>query len=380
MSAPYPAWEGAPSYQTACMLADKLKRGISDMPDEDAFVASFLSTTLEDAHPIYCPTAQLNAIEDDIFPNLASAIDYAKQARMPFGVVYLDFSPRVGEAPIVLDLAEGSDDAEEGSAVELCGVVIGENPDSELTAMVPIAKHMEKRQFLAVGLSYILWNAPNPTDASQHFDSLPVEWWEQPINPIWVNGPTVQNVLEDDGPPCGGGFFGSTHGEAITTESMAAVPHDRNSIYAIRNAAVSALVTRMALKVLFLLDSTNIELAPVELSRQARRRAERKGIGIASTIQIKRSKKHEREQAADGAAGFSHQFEVRGNFAHYGPDTYLFQHSDPELIRLCPRCGSCRRIWRPAHIKGPSDKPLHVKVRQVSTLPVRSESRSAGQP
>ena len=102
------------------------------------------------------------------------------------------------------------------------------------------------------------------------------------------------------------------------------------------------------------------------MSRQVRRQAERSGTEIASVIAIRAPTKQEKDERAEtGSRDYSHRFEVRSNFAHYPEGTWLFAHSNPEQIKPCPRCGRCRRIWRSAHIKGPTDKPLVVKVRQT---------------
>lgn len=361
----FPTWEGAPSFFAAAGLANKLVTSAASASPEDQLIASFLSGALGDAHPIHCPPSQLNAIDDDIFPNLASAVDYARQARMPFEFIYLDFTPDNGEQPVIVDLSDGEN---KDAAAELAGVAIAENPEVELTVMVPVVKMPNKRIYTVSGMPYLLWNDPAPETDKQDYGTLPVTWWEgKDLEARFFNGPAVQWMLKDDGPPAAGGYFGALH-ESRIDYSSSDPGKDPGSQYSLRNAAVSALVMNLALKVLFLLDSTNIELAPVALSRQSRRQAERKGTGIASTIRVKRSKKAEPSGSGGQSVKFDHQFEVRGNFAHYGPDTKLYRHSDPVHIHPCPRCGTCRRIWRPPHIKGPTDKPLVVKVRRIDAL------------
>jgi hypothetical protein len=130
-------------------------------------------------------------------------------------------------------------------------------------------------------------------------------------------------------------------------------------------ATMTGTAVRQTLKVLYLLDSTNVELAPAPVTRQVRRNAERQGARIAWTVRLRQTTRAEQGDQPAGTREYSHRFEVRGNFAHYAAGTWLYEHSAPEEIKPCPRCGTCRRVWRPAHIKGPRDRPLAIKIRRI---------------
>ncbi|HWW67254.1 MAG TPA: hypothetical protein VNY83_04665 [Solirubrobacterales bacterium] len=154
-----------------------------------------------------------------------------------------------------------------------------------------------------------------------------------------------------------GGLLGIARGKQ-------GIPEEEIEFFRYSMATATASAVRMAMKALYLLDSANVETVEMPLSRQARRHASRKGKKISWTIAVRPSKKS-REVEGEQSSSFSHRFEVRGNFAHYREGSWLYEHSPSEEIRACPRCGHCRRVWRPPHIKGPADKPLAIKVRRI---------------
>lgn len=117
----------------------------------------------------------------------------------------------------------------------------------------------------------------------------------------------------------------------------------------------------VALKALFLLDMSNVEIVTAPVSRQVRRQAERKGETIALSVHVHSNSKRYTERSGDGRhIEYSHRFRVRGHVKHYPIGTRMAD-ARPDKCKPCPRCGTCRRIWTPPFVKGDPDKPLVLK-------------------
>ena len=136
-------------------------------------------------------------------------------------------------------------------------------------------------------------------------------------------------------------------------------------------AAFHDHIAKRARAVWSFLESTNVEVAErTELTRQVRRQAERTGSRIASTVSV-RLPKTRTDRASNGAhREFSHRFEVRGHYKHFGPDTMLFKataRDRPQKICYHATRGPVVRVWTPDYVKGPADRPLVPKVRAYPT-------------
>jgi hypothetical protein len=126
-----------------------------------------------------------------------------------------------------------------------------------------------------------------------------------------------------------------------------------------------------ALRAMFLLDSINVELAPVAVSRQVRRSVERSEgqRRIAMTVHVRRrSRKIRARQGKGPTREFAYAFERIGHYRHVtrGP------HATEQYLKPCPRedaahratGGRCRREWIPPHVVGADEgKPLIPKAR-----------------
>jgi hypothetical protein len=123
------------------------------------------------------------------------------------------------------------------------------------------------------------------------------------------------------------------------------------------------------LKVVRFLESANVDLEQTPVSRQVRRSSERKGTQISLTVTVRSPRRHQTPSSLVGEGrDYSHRFEVRGHYKHFGPDTRLFratQRDRPNKILKHPTRGQIVRIWCPDFVKGPDDKPLVPKVRIV---------------
>lgn len=128
---------------------------------------------------------------------------------------------------------------------------------------------------------------------------------------------------------------------------------------------IAADAAELATAVLYFLDSANVELAEAPATRQERRAVERRGGRIALTVTIRPPRNQPTPPAGEQApTAWSHRWEVRGHYKHYRAGTRLAD-SDPTNVKPCPRCGDCRRIWCPPHVKGPTDRPLVPKIRVI---------------
>lgn len=138
--------------------------------------------------------------------------------------------------------------------------------------------------------------------------------------------------------------------------------------------AEAGIITHMsflALRAMYLLDAANVSLEDAPLSRQVRRNAERKNIGISKVVRVYRSSKREPKVTHQTVSGkdFSHRFERRGHYNHVtkGPQfkkdyIKLCSRRDPKTGELtCP--DGCRRVWIPDTVVGPEDKPFIPKTR-----------------
>lgn len=346
-------WEGSRGYAPAVRLADAIiARGQSVASPEEWLIASVMHGLLKDAHALVCPPEQLHAIPDDVFDDLGEAFDYARAARLPFASLYFDFLDEHNHAPLIEIFPPEMNKPME---LELRGVVAGELPDERQTAFLPIvaARGEPPEELGAVMLSWDERVGPEkPKRWRESITSKAGREYEITLCSVSA----AMDAVGEQPRPIEGAVIGAARG-AREQETHEALQFNL--------AVATAAATRTALKLLYMLDSTNVNLERMPVSRQKRRQTERDGCEIAWTVAVTPPKSGSAKSSDPASANYLHRFEVRGNFAHYGPDTQLYQRSPAETIRPCPRCGTCRRIWRPPHVKGPADKPLVVKIRRV---------------
>lgn len=348
-------WEGSRNFAPAVRLASAITAPGQVTPtDEEKLVGKTMGGMLSKARPIVCPPEQLNAVADDVFADLGEALEYAAEVRLPFEVVFFDFSDELGRAPTIhLHLVEEGQEL----GFELRGVLAGEDSQQRETVFVPLIGHSNEPPE-EIGLVVADWSGERRGSAK------PRRWVER------MGAGTNHLAVTFFNPAAAMEALGQTP-RAVAGALMGVARASRNmsteqaELFRFHLAATSGAAVQMALKALYLLDSANVEVVEAPLSRQARRQAVRKGAEIAWVIQIRPPKATKQESKEGEKRLFSHRFEVRGNFAHYKEGSWLYEHSAPEEIRPCPRCGRCRRVWREPHVKGPIDKPLAIKVRRV---------------
>lgn len=166
------------------------------------------------------------------------------------------------------------------------------------------------------------------------------------------------------------------------------------AIEAVNDSAEAAV--EETLRVLYWMESANVELAQKSVSRQVRRQAERKDRRIVDTVIVKRGRRRSLERSDGGGEhrDFSHQFEVMGAYHHvtrgihvrcsdcHGSGAFADTRAncyrchgtglDPEKVKACPQwrerhphSRACRREWVPPHVKGPEDAVFVPKVRRI---------------
>ena len=346
-------WEGSRGFMPAVRMA----RAISELPPElataeELLVGRSMAGMLTQARVVNCPAEQLNAVSDDVFEDLGRAFEYAAEARLPFAVTFFDFLDALGHGPAIgVHFVEGGG---KELGFQLQGVVAAESEDERETIYLPIlgAPGQAPEE---IGAAFVGWDGERQALVEPHR-------WQEPSSDSGVGPVTLFSVsaamdaLGETPRAVGGALVGVARGD-LADEAV-----DEFRMFA---AAMTGTAMRQALKVVYLLDSMNVELTPATVSRQVRRQAQRQGTQIAWTVHVRQAVGAKVGQEDSGSRGFSHRFEVRGNFAHHPAGSWLYRHSARDEIHPCPRCGVCRRVWRPPHIKGPADRPLAIKIRRV---------------
>lgn len=128
-----------------------------------------------------------------------------------------------------------------------------------------------------------------------------------------------------------------------------------------------------ALRAVFLMDSTNVEIAPAAVSRQVRRASERSAgkTKIALTVRV-RTRRSDRAQHAprQRTRTYSHSFERAGYYRHVTRGA----QAKPEHLQPCPRQdeahrqsgGVCRRYWVSSCVVDAGEgKPFIPKTRRI---------------
>jgi hypothetical protein len=121
------------------------------------------------------------------------------------------------------------------------------------------------------------------------------------------------------------------------------------------------LPARAACAALQLLDAVNVSLQPAHLDRSEQRRAARFGAEPAREVVIRAAREHT-STAGSGGVDYQHRWTVRGHPKHYTRGS-IFDANPQKRITIDGV--ECVKIWCPAFVKGPQDKPLVLKSRRV---------------
>lgn len=140
---------------------------------------------------------------------------------------------------------------------------------------------------------------------------------------------------------------------------------DSLTSYVKDSRTVIADAAEQIVKIIYFLESSNVELVEGPASRQEKRHVARKGGKIALTVQVRAPKRRVPSGAPAAHVDYSHRWEVRGHYKHFPVGTRLADAA-PEKLVDHETLGRCRRVWCPPFVKGPQDKPLVPKIRVVS--------------
>jgi hypothetical protein len=283
---------------------------------EEELVGRCIGGMLRSARPVVCSPGQLMAISDDVFEDLGQAFEYAMAARLPFEVTFFDFMDESGGGPDMgLHLVEGGG---HNLGLDLRGVIAGELPEERRTVFLPIAG-MRRHPPEELGMAFVDWESETQTSAE------PRRWRESVSadkgRELEVTLMTISAAMEalDEQP------------RAVPGALLGCIRADQggqsNAALQTVLATSTATAVRMALKLLYLLDSVNVEVAPLPVSRQVRRQAERTAAEIAWTVRVRNPQQHESRDQQPGQHEYAHRFEVRGNFAHHREGSWLYDHS-----------------------------------------------------
>lgn len=343
---------------------------------------------MQRAHPITVDPEQINVLPE--WESIEDCVDYATHVRLPFECLFLDCelptrSTRPSELPLFGDKLQflGGLVAREGDMLILVPFIrVLNRSDVEIMQIDGGGVRTSDNK---IDVTYFSWGAvtfnlrDNPAASRQDdmFDNstmfreseaqtlgLDFKLWD--IDLGWLRAQLAANNPEDP--------------NNFKLNMDMDYPHDPNPcrVHLIpptgehpesRVAGLTSALFRGAgemLKILYFLDTPNIELVDAPLTRQIRRQAERSGAIIAKTIFVKHSQRRSAPTDHDDAEhlDYSHRFEVRGHWKYY-PEGTRTADARPDLLRYVPGRGMCRKIWCPPFVKGPEDKPLVVKTRRV---------------
>jgi hypothetical protein len=361
----------------------------------DVRAAFYTLHALQKAHPITVDPQQIDVIPP--FESWEEAFDYGNHVRLPFNCVFLDC-----ELPTRISVEDRGKGAK---PFEFIGALLAieeetliivpfgrtqEKPTEKINVKVPKREaknvrewdvdyaplgavvinladtatvrddeaftnqtHFSIQRGSSLGLSYSIWRTT-------------VSWFEEQLR---INQGKQNNEHEDelrmdfDWKPEPGSLLDSANIILYPHDSADEEPDVRA---AMAWASMNMIAAGIVLKILFFLDTPNIEIGHADVSRQVRRAAERRGAKISQTVWVKHNQKRSQRDgdAESEHIDYSHQFEVRGHWKYY-PEGTKTADARPDLLRYVPGRGLCRKIWCPPFVKGPEDKPLVLKTRRV---------------
>lgn len=378
LTAEPPSWEMSVSYGPVYRALQEIGQGVKDPAGPAPAVNTSALIALNSAHPVIVKPDWVEA-QPPLSHSFAETMRYGLEVRLPFEQIYFDFTGpawRTPRFPIEswlekIDWATNSRGTEFAD-VNLLGAVCWQDDDpiGGQLAIAPILsigpkEYDAKHRWIPAAVPGVV--SFYPTDRSENMgpfidrSELDKEGAKDFLAPIFVNAGVMSQIVDE--PPDTN--LPVTVSVALPTWEMAEDDTDCTNL-----ALIAAMATDWVLRVLFLLDSSNVTVEDAPISRQMRRAAERKNrqLKISKIVRVDTPHRVIRSSDSNGNGqhrDYSHRFERAGSMAHYNPDTRLYQQSAPAYIKPCPRCGTCRRVWRPPTIVGPENKPFIPKARMA---------------
>lgn len=320
-----PEWAGTTAYAAA--FTGLRRHEQMRLPDHQQDAAPAYAALLSDARSgmassrvIRVPCSQVEALP---LLDEATWAGFLGRARLPFPVVFLDLDGATFDE----DLCQRDEHGRDVGFVA-GGVLLSSLPaeDDVISALVFLQRHT--RAF--------------PVGFMTASRSEGVVAWPDPL---------TTSVMKD------------AWNDVVQLRDRPHPPYVLDPEYSLRK------IVERAASVLMLLESSNVELVDVPLTRQVRRAAERDQAKIALTVKIRIGRRQYRSPLTDaerrGGSQWSHRREVRGHFKHYGPGTRIFDAASAEKVMRDDERGEHVRVWCPSFVQGPEDKPLIPKRREV---------------
>jgi hypothetical protein len=309
---------------------------------------------LTDAHVVCIPPEQVAVLPE--WEEWQHVWDYTEDAVLPFDPVYLDFEEAGGVAPLLRH--PGVTDARialrgallfQASGDSLCVVPVAwpEGHEAEgawspymFSALVSFGNEMGLDEDVAV------------TEMSNGLDGQTAKGIALRLAPLTSVKP---DGITDDEP---GDFVGCIQ-MPLDPDSVEGRGHGSGEVQK-WGWGILTMASR-ALAALSILEAEEVEIVDAPVEKRQVKRAAKRGWPIAKVVHVRESKRYrERGEPSGEEAHYSHRFWVRANTAHYPVGTQTAD-ARPDLCKVCTRCGVCRRVKRPACIKGPKDKPIVPK-------------------
>ena len=284
----------------------------------------------------------------DVIPPLGSegALDYALNAQLPFDTIFLDIATPTRTS--VFKSREGTD-------YHIAGAVIGRVGNG--ISVMPLGLAVDAVE-ADDELNYIPFGVVTFDEEYRGGPALEViedkELFNVRFKEVRMNGGYLAAIVNHIDPEARDSLqewpdFGESL-QKLPVDIIVRPPskstQDNRSTAAI--AAGLCLLAERFLDLMFFLDTPNVELEDVKMSRQVRRAIERsdEDVQISQTVWVKHNNKrytydddHEPQNAH-----FSHQFEVRGHWKFY-PEHTRAARARPDLLRYVPGRGMCRKVW-----------------------------------
>lgn len=365
---------------------------------------------IDQAHPIVFPPAQADVLPEESHEGIH---EYGQTLRLPFPVVYLDFTDDrgkgvTGEAPVTID----GDTVESLVEFDLLGTLLWEADQRGTVSMWSASFYRTDDGIRTPGAAILNARTVEGDVTVDDVDGLAS---------VFIRGMSV--ILSRDDAP------GWLIPALPAADHVGLGDPGRHAQSAWNLGMLSALTWAthsVAIRALMFLDSANVEIATATLPRRDRKRADKRGWPTASTIAIRH--RVTRPGVASGgeqtgaAREYATRFEVTGHYHHvtrgshvqcpdcratgeletwqvggvpvpsegvyHDGDSYVNAERavmtcttcngtglDPTKVKPCLRRDSttgvltcphgCRREWVKAHPKGNPDAPLRLKTRRV---------------
>lgn len=435
-----PKWAGSPTFAEAARGCDEaliVEWANTDESDPSRFTENDLFSPaglvhwwglklLERARPVVIDSDQLLALPE--FESEIEMWQMLAESPMPLKTMYLDFGRRLAFGITV----NTSDDKIEHSGVLLGAIVhLNDHHDAddnmallrESLTIIPVCHLNDAPWVESPGLALVARNPDAPD-----MPSTRTRLKTQGVVGAVMYGAGVAATKNEHGehrtlgeaeapttratiiPAVGVEFreaLTRTHKyEEDLPSEVANQPEVRAMIHEERlRLLLASATTMLAARALYFLTAHNVEVVEKPMIKRERKRAEKRGWPIASTITVRRTLRRTGQQGnGGGAREYSHQFEVTGRYNHvtkgshvrcrkcagegglnvkHGDDTITWttcekckgSRLDPELVKPCsrrdqhgnPTCpDGCRREWVPSHWKGPEDAIAVPKIRKVA--------------